>query len=174
VAFLDFDQELLAPRYRAGEQAMALLARAARLTRGRAGGGRLVIQTRVPDHLVIQAVCGADPQVFSGPERASRSAMGWPPFGALAEISGSGATPMADVIAAAVADNSAFSARAMVLGPRHDGRYLVSVRPADIETTGSAVVESTVLSPHDELADLLASVPRPKERVRIVVDPPRA
>ena len=31
VAFLDFDQELLAPRYRAAEQALALLARAARL-----------------------------------------------------------------------------------------------------------------------------------------------
>ncbi|MEZ5178874.1 MAG: hypothetical protein R2746_11525 [Acidimicrobiales bacterium] len=31
VAFLDFDQELLAPLYRAGEQALALLARAARV-----------------------------------------------------------------------------------------------------------------------------------------------
>src|SRR5262249_2840924 len=38
VAFLDFDQELLAPRYRAAEQALALLARAARLTGGRAAG----------------------------------------------------------------------------------------------------------------------------------------
>ncbi len=34
VAFLDLDAELLAPRYRAGEQAMALLARAARLVGG--------------------------------------------------------------------------------------------------------------------------------------------
>ena len=33
VAFLDFDRELLAPRYRAGEQAMALLTKAARLAR---------------------------------------------------------------------------------------------------------------------------------------------
>src|SRR5690606_3722 len=31
VAFLDFDQELLAPRYRAAEQALGLLARAARV-----------------------------------------------------------------------------------------------------------------------------------------------
>ena len=45
VAFLDLDAELLAPRYRAGEQAMALLARAARLAGGRAGGGRLLVQT---------------------------------------------------------------------------------------------------------------------------------
>ena len=34
VAFLDFDQELLAPRHTAGEQALALLARAARLVGG--------------------------------------------------------------------------------------------------------------------------------------------
>ena len=35
VAFLDLDQELLAPRYRAAEQALALIARAARLLGGR-------------------------------------------------------------------------------------------------------------------------------------------
>src|SRR5206468_1407426 len=41
VAFLDFDQELLAPRYRAAEAALGLLARAARLVGGRStGGGR--------------------------------------------------------------------------------------------------------------------------------------
>ena len=173
VAFLDFDQELLAPRYRAGEQAMALLARAARLTRGRAGEGRLLVQTRVPDHAVIQAVSGADPILFSGPERVSRSTIGWPPFGALAEISGLGAEPMADGIVAALADDPGLSARAMVLGPRHDGRYLISIRPANTESTGAATDDMSLPCPDDELADLLASIPRPKERVRIVVDPPR-
>ena len=44
VAFLDLDQELLAPRYRAAEQALALVARAARVVAasappGRPGGG---------------------------------------------------------------------------------------------------------------------------------------
>ncbi len=61
VAFLDLDAELLAPRYRAGEQAMALLARAARLVGGRAGGGRLLVQTFLPRHEVLQAVLYADP-----------------------------------------------------------------------------------------------------------------
>ena len=41
VAFLDFDRELLAPRYRAVEQALALLAKAARLLGPRRRGGRL-------------------------------------------------------------------------------------------------------------------------------------
>ena len=61
VAFLDLDGELLAPRYRAAEQAMALLARAARLVGGRSGGGRLLVQTFLPRHEVLQAVLHADP-----------------------------------------------------------------------------------------------------------------
>ena len=86
VAFLEFDQELLAPRYRAAEQARWLLVRAARLLGGRSAGGVLLVQTRVPDDVV-----------FGGPdctERAlalelgQRRALGYPPFGGLAEVSG--------------------------------------------------------------------------------------
>ena len=55
VAFLDFDQELTAPRYRAPEQALALLALAGRVVRGRRDHGRLLVQTRQPDHPVIEA-----------------------------------------------------------------------------------------------------------------------
>ena len=55
VAFLDFDRELLAPRFRAGEQAMALLARAARLVGPRRRGGRILVQTFMPEHPVIRA-----------------------------------------------------------------------------------------------------------------------
>ena len=61
VAFLDLDAELLAPRYRAAEQAMALLVRAARLVGPRAAGGRLLVQTFLPHHEVLQAVLHADP-----------------------------------------------------------------------------------------------------------------
>ena len=39
VVFLDFDQELAAPRYRAWEEALGLLAMAGRLVGGRGGGG---------------------------------------------------------------------------------------------------------------------------------------
>ena len=61
MAFLDFDQELLAPRYRAGEEAMSLLIQAARLVGRREKGGRVVIQTRIPQHPVLQAAVNADP-----------------------------------------------------------------------------------------------------------------
>ena len=95
VAFLDLDAELLAPRYRAGEQAMALLARAARLVGDRNGGGRLLVQTFLPRHEVLQAVLHADPSRVAKVELSRRELLGLPPFTALAAISGAGASEYA-------------------------------------------------------------------------------
>ncbi len=95
VAFLDLDAELLAPRYRAGEQAMALLARAARLVGGRSGGGRLLVQTFLPRHEVLQAVLHADPSRAAKVELNRRELLGLPPFAALAAVSGAGASEYA-------------------------------------------------------------------------------
>ena len=91
VAFLDLDAELLAPRYRAGEQAMALLSRAARLVGGRSNGGRLLVQTFLPRHEVLQAVLHADPSRAAKVELSRRELLGLPPFAALAAVSGTGA-----------------------------------------------------------------------------------
>ncbi|MEO6653820.1 MAG: hypothetical protein ABIP17_14320 [Ilumatobacteraceae bacterium] len=90
VAFLDFDREVLAPRYRAGEQAMALLVRAARLVGSRAQGGRILVQTFMPTHEVIQAALHADPGRLVDVERARRQMLRLPPFGAYGEIGGAG------------------------------------------------------------------------------------
>ena len=95
VAFLDLDAELLAPRYRAGEQAMALLARAARLVGGRDAGGRLLVQTFLPRHEVLQAVLYADPSRAAKVELSRRQLLGLPPFAALAAVSGVGAVEFA-------------------------------------------------------------------------------
>ncbi len=147
VIFLDFDQELLAPRYRAAEQAMGLLARAAKVVGGRAGGGRVLVQTRVPDHRVLIAAVRADPGYAAAAELPLRRELGLPPFGALAEVSGRGAgeflAPLGDQGLA-------------VLGPRENGHYLVRADTSEV------------------LADALARLTRPKERVRVAVDPPRA
>ena len=88
VAFLDLDAELLAPRYRAAEQAMALLVRAARLVGPRAAGGRLLVQTFLPHHEVLAAVLHADPSRLATVELARRELLGLPPFRALAAIEG--------------------------------------------------------------------------------------
>lgn len=141
VVFLDFDQELLAPRLRAAEQALALLARAARMVRGRAG--RVVVQTRLPDHVVLQAARRADPALVAEAELAQRRELGLPPFSAVAKITGPGA---AEFVAG--------------LGPgvsvaATPDRHLL--RAPDTRT----------------LCDALAEAPRPAARVRVEVDPRR-
>ncbi|HWH35207.1 MAG TPA: hypothetical protein VNT56_07790 [Acidimicrobiales bacterium] len=146
VAFLDLDAELLAPRYRAAEQAMALLARAARLLGGRTGGGRLVLQTRLPGHEVVLGALHADPGRVAAAERDRRSLLRLPPAGALAVVSG----PPAPGYAEAVAGQPGVE----VLGPDRD-RWLV--RAAD----------------HATLCDALAATPRPPGLLRVAVDPPR-
>ena len=149
VVFLDFDQELLAPRQRAAEQALALLARGARLAGGRRGGGRLVVQTRQPDHPVVQAAVRADPSIVSDMARDRCRSMGLPPYGAQAQISGPGAATFIEALQRAA--DPAVSIR----GPS-SGQFLLRA--------GS----------HQPLLDLLARTPRPAERLRVEVDPLRA
>ncbi|MGY6502286.1 MAG: primosomal protein N' family DNA-binding protein [Acidimicrobiales bacterium] len=146
VIFLDMDQELLAPRYRAGEQAMALLVHAARSVGARAGGGRVVVQTRVPHHEVLQAALLADPARFAQAEADRRAVLRMPPVVALAEISGAAA----DQFVASFTPPPGVE----VLGPA-DGRYLV--RAPD----------------HVVLSRALADAPRPSGRLRLAVDPLR-
>jgi primosomal protein N' (replication factor Y) len=146
VAFLDLDAELLAPRYRAAEQALALVARAARLLGGRADGGRLVLQTRLPGHEVVQAALHADPGRVAAAEGERRRALRFPPTTAVALVSG----PPASTYVSGLGERTDVE----VLGPA-DGRWLV--RAPD----------------HRMLCDALAAVPRPPGRLRIAVDPLR-
>jgi primosomal protein N' (replication factor Y) (superfamily II helicase) len=156
VAFLEFDSELLAPRFRAAEQALGLLARAARLVSRRPGAGaadrapgRVVVQTRQPRHPALVAAVSADPGVLAAAESEVRMALDLPPFSALAVVSG----PAADAYGAALRQGA--GAEVEVRGPV-DGTW--SVRARD----------------HAALADLLAAVPRPPGRLRVEVDPVRS
>ena len=144
VAFLDIDQHLLAPRFGAGEETLALLARAARLVGARDGGGRVLVQTRVPGHEVLAAAVHADPGLLAVPEREVRKALDLPPFGALAELRGPGAPVFAEGLRAIE------GLRASATAP---DRWLV--RAPDPRA----------------MADALAAVPRPPERLRVEVDP---
>lgn len=124
VAFLDFDREILAPRYRAAEQAMALLVRAARLVGPRSRGGRLLVQTFLPRHVVVQAALHADPGRVTEDERERRRLLGLPPFAAYGEISGAGSDEFVGSIPPApglviVGDEGTYACRApdwMTLG----------------------------------------------------------
>ena len=131
VAFLELDQELLAPRVRAAEQALWLLVRAARLLGPRADGGVLLLQTRVPEHEVVQAAVDAEPLAVAESERPNRRALGFPPFGGLAELSGD-VTAVAHACAALRATNVAGSA-VIVLGPVDDGKRALVRAPTFTE-----------------------------------------
>ena len=146
VAFLDFDQELLAPRFRAGEQAMALILKAARLVGPRTAGGRVLIQTRTPGHEVLQAALHADPSRFVTVDSERRAALRLPPFGAMALVSGQ----KADQFMHGVDKDAVF-----VSGP-DNGSWMVTAD--DAETVSSA----------------LRAAPRPPGRLRIEIDPRRA
>ena len=145
VAFLDFDQELLATRYRTAEQALGLLARAARtVSRRPATKGVILVQTRTPDHPVLSAAVHADPTRFSIGEASLRDALLLPPSSAMAVVSGAGATSFMDSFGQ--------PAGVVVQGPV-DGSW--RLRAAG----------------HQVLCDALAATPRPGERLRIEVDP---
>ena len=152
VAFVDFDQELLAPRVRAGTEALSLLAMASRLVGGRAG--RVLVQTRVPDHAVVRSALLAEPGILVEAEMAVREGVGLPPFAAVAVVSGAGAGEFVNGLRG-VGGTGALAAGAVeVLGPE-DGGWLVKA------------------SDFSALSDALAAVPRPAARLRVAVDPAR-
>ena len=155
VVFLDFDQELLAPRQRASEQALALLARGARLAGGRRGGGRLVAQTRQPHHPVVQAAVMADPSIVATVERDRRRELGLPPYGAQAKVSGPGAQAFTEALQEAAGTGGAEPRTAVSVRGPLDGQFLLRAWS------------------HEPLLDLLARTPRPSERLRLEVDPLR-
>jgi primosomal protein N' (replication factor Y) len=153
VAFVDLDQELLAPRYRSSEQALALVARAARVVAGAEGGGssgrsagHLLLQTRSPDHEVIEAAVAGDPARVAAAERERRQLLRFPPFSAMAAVSGAGAP-------------------AFVAAFGH---------PPTVDVVEVATGQWLLRAPdHVTLCDALAATPRPAGRLRVEVDPLR-
>ena len=161
VAFLDIDLHLLAPRLSGTEDTLALFVRAARLVGARGSGApwaRMQVQTRVPDHPLLQAVARGDPAAVLAEEVAIRRASALPPFAALAVVSGALAPTYAESlrreIETAPDDGLAAVTAAVSVAPLGDDRFLLR---ADA---------------HDPLCDLLARTPRPPGRgLRVEVDP---
>jgi primosomal protein N' (replication factor Y) len=152
-AFLDVDQELFAHRVRANQQAATLVARAARVVGARARGGRMLLQTHHPDHPVLEWALHADPSTVMTSERERRELLGYPPFAAVAELSGE-----ADAVRTAL---DAVPPTVRVLGPAEQGSGLAAL---------------VFAADPDALADGLAAaarVGRAVGRLRIAVDPPR-
>jgi primosomal protein N' (replication factor Y) len=162
VAYLDLDQELLAPRYRAAAQAQWLLTRGAQLLSSRPRReSLLLVQTRIPDHVVVQSLVRGDPSPVADAEIDYRRTLAYPPFGALAELAGAD-----DALAVTV--DALRNPQELTTAPLHAAEVQV-FGPTD----GRALVSA---SSWDALATALArSLPvgRAVGRVRAVVDPPR-
>jgi primosomal protein N' (replication factor Y) len=73
---------MLAPRFRASEQALALLVRAGRIA------PTVMVQTFNPDHEVLRAAVSGNPNIVVDAERERRQMLGLPPYGALASVTG--------------------------------------------------------------------------------------
>ena len=148
VIFLDFDQELAQPRARAAETAFAHLALAARRVGNRQGGGRVIVQTRRPTDIVIEAAVHGDPSRVANAQRDVRQLLKQPPYGAWALVSGAGGETYVDALRSTIAD----------------GAEQVEIRELDDQWRVSA-------PDHDTLLNALHQTERPAERLRVEVDP---
>jgi primosomal protein N' (replication factor Y) len=119
VIVVDPDAWILAPNYRAGEDALRLLVRAVLAAKpGR--GRRAVVQTSIPDHPVFDTLRSGDPMPFMTCVIARREETGFPPVGELIALETD--APDAHAILADAASEAA------LLGPASDGvrqRWLI-------------------------------------------------
>jgi primosomal protein N' (replication factor Y) len=162
VVFLDIDLHLLSPRFSATDETMALLVRAARLVGPRHRGpasARLLVQTRVPDHPVLEAARLGDPSEVVASEEAMRRSSRLPPFTALAALTG----PLAVDYATALRLEAAGR-----VGNKDGGGDPEEVAFSEMADEGYLVQAPD----HQVLCDLLGAVPRPAGRgLRVAVDP---
>ncbi|MGH7078706.1 MAG: replication restart helicase PriA, partial [Acetobacteraceae bacterium] len=118
VGVVDADLGLAGGDLRAGERTFQLLQQVA----GRAGRaeapGRVLLQTWCPDHPVMRALAGGDPEGFMQAEAAERRPGHWPPFGRLAAIIVSAlSAEIADRAAGALGRTAPAGVGITVLGP---------------------------------------------------------
>jgi primosomal protein N' (replication factor Y) len=124
VGVVHADAGLNFPDFRAAERTFQLLAQVA----GRAGRGakpgRVLVQTRQPDHPSLIAATQHDFESFARTELRLRQELGYPPFGRLARIVVEGAAAAVERRAAALAQRLIAAAdridaarRPQILGP---------------------------------------------------------
>ena len=156
VAFLEFDMLLASPHYRAEEVALALLAEASRLVGAKSGSGRLLVQTRQPDHPVLRSVAEANPEIFSKHDSQLRQDLLLPPFAAVAKITGEEAEEFVKVLRSELRSSDAGDVLGDidVMGPDQEGTWLLR--------SGN----------HETLCNFLLTISEVPESVRISIDPP--
>ncbi|UCD25679.1 MAG: primosomal protein N', partial [Gemmatimonadota bacterium] len=125
VGVVDADTGLHFPDFRAAERTFQLIAQVA----GRAGrgpkGGRVLVQTRTPDHYALTAAARHDFEAFAGRELKMRESPPYPPHVALVNIVISG---MRETVVADAAVELTDWARGLVA--KHAGDVVQVIGPA--------------------------------------------
>jgi primosomal protein N' (replication factor Y) len=159
VVFLDIDQEISAPRYRAAEITLTLIVHAARLVARKSSAssksdGLVMIQSMLADHALLRGLAANDLGEFVDEEMTRRKLMQLPPYGALAQVSGTGVDQLADILRSNV-----------LLQVSATNKESVLVKSNDWETLASSISDA-----------LVASSSRGKKtlRTKTQIDPPRA
>ncbi|MCF8543780.1 MAG: hypothetical protein K9G04_00635 [Ilumatobacteraceae bacterium] len=160
VVFLDIDQEISAPRYRAAEITLSLVVHAARLVaRKRSGSsnrsdGLVMIQSMLADHALLRGLASHNLSEFVDGEMSRRKLMQLPPYGALAQVSGTGVDQVADILRSNVLLQVSATTKETVL-----------VKSTDWETLANSISDA-----------LVTASTRGKKalRTKTQIDPPRA
>lgn len=87
------DLGLQIPDFRSAERTYQTLVRAVRMADRGSVGAEVVLQTRMPDHHVLQAISKQDPHVFYDQELVLRELLGYPPFSHLFLLVITGTSP---------------------------------------------------------------------------------
>ena len=141
VIFVDFDQYLLAPRESARRTAITAVGKAGRLVGGRREGrGHVVVQTRRGEDPVLAALRDAHFNDIIDEDVAVARLLELPPYGALADVSGEGASDF--------------------VGALHDPGVTVTTSPTSFVLRAKDVMTLTAA---------LRATPRPHAKVRVAV-----
>jgi primosomal protein N' (replication factor Y) len=159
VVFLDIDQEISAPRYRAAEITLTLVVHAARLVARKTSGssksdGLVMIQSMLADHSLLRGLVSHDLEEFVDEEMARRKLMQLPPYGALAQVSGTGVDQLADILRSNVLLQVSATNKDSVLVKSNDWEIL-AISISDALVTASTGGKKTL-------------------RTKTQIDPPRA
>ena len=79
VIFPQADLGLHIPDFRSSERTFQMLSKAVALAQNEHQLGQVILQTRMPDHHVHQAIYHGDPRIFYAQELELREALGYPP-----------------------------------------------------------------------------------------------
>jgi primosomal protein N' (replication factor Y) len=171
VGVINADTALHLPDFRAAERTFQLVTQVAGRTGRGDRGGRVLVQTRNPEHPAILAACRHDYSMFAAQEIPIRQMLSYPPFADMARLVVRGPVEqVAEEYARHVTTRLSESlerhqAKARVLGPapapfsklRGLYRFQIQVQGPDGERLRQAIREAT--------ADL-----RPPENVQWIVD----